>query len=101
MKVVLDTDVLIAGVRSRKGDSRAWVRAVLSREATLLLSVPLAFEYEAVLTRTEHLAASGASIGQMRALVDALCAVCAPVEIPVLWRPMLGDSAVEMVFEGG
>src|SRR5438876_9736062 len=99
MKVVLDTDVLIAAIRSRRGASRAWLRTVLSGEANLLLSVPLALEYEAVLTRPEHLAVSGASIGQMLALLDALYAVCDPVEIPFLWRPMLRDPNDEMVFE--
>ena len=99
MKIVLDTDVLIVAVRSRQGASRVWVRAALRREATLLLSVPLALEYEAVLTRPEHLAASGASVEQMHVLVDALCAVCAPVEIPFLWRPILRDPDDEMVLE--
>src|SRR5215212_10195811 len=98
MKVVLDTDVLIAdtdvliaAIRSRRGASRACLRAALSGEANLLLPVPLALEYEAVLTRPEHLTVSGASIGRMLALLDALCAVCDPVENPFLWRPMLRD----------
>ena len=99
MLVVLDTDVLVAAVRSRLGASRAWVRAVLTREATLLLSVPLALQYEAVLTRSEHLAASGASIAQITALLDVLCAFCRPVEISFLWRPMLRDPDDEMVLE--
>jgi putative PIN family toxin of toxin-antitoxin system len=99
MRVVLDTDVLIAAVRSRRGAGRAWLRAVLRHEATLLLSVPLALQYEAVLSREEHLGASGASLDQMLRLVDALCAVCDPVEIPFLWRPMLRDPDDEMVLE--
>ena len=69
MNVVLDTDVLVAAVRSRRGAGRAWLRAVLGREATLLLSVPLALQYEAVLTREEHLEASGARLDQMLRLV--------------------------------
>jgi aryl-alcohol dehydrogenase-like predicted oxidoreductase len=52
---------------SRRGASRAWIRAILTREATLLLSVPLALQYEAVLMRPEHLAASGASVEQVTA----------------------------------
>jgi putative PIN family toxin of toxin-antitoxin system len=99
MKVVLDTDVLVAAVRSRRGAGRAWLRAVLRREAILLLSVPLALQYESVLTREEHLRASGASLDQMLRLIDALCAVCDPVEIPFLWRPMLRDPDDEMVLE--
>jgi putative PIN family toxin of toxin-antitoxin system len=99
MKVVLDTDVLVAAVRSRQGASRAWLASVLSGEVTLLLSVPLAFEYEDVLLRPEQLRASGATVEQMSALLDALCAVCRPVEIQFLWRPMLRDPDDEMVLE--
>jgi putative PIN family toxin of toxin-antitoxin system len=99
MRLALDTDVLVAALRSRRGASRAWLRAILRREATLLLSVPLALQYEAVLTRPEHLAASGASIEEATALLDALCAVCIPIEISFLWRPVLRDPNDEMVLE--
>jgi putative PIN family toxin of toxin-antitoxin system len=99
MLVALDTDVLVAAVRSRRGASRAWLRAILAGEAMLLLSVPLALQYEAVLMRPEQLAASGASAEEIAALLDALCAVCTPVEISFLWRPMLRDADDEMVLE--
>ncbi len=71
----------------------------MTGEATLLLSVPLALQYEAVLTGPEHLAASGAKVEEITALLDALCAICSPVEISFLWRPMLRDADDEMVFE--
>ena len=93
MRVALDTDVLVAAVRSRRGTARAWMRAILTGEATLLLSVPLALQYEAVLTRPEHLAAAGATVEQVTALLDTLVAVCRPVEISFLWRPILRDAA--------
>src|SRR5438128_688643 len=99
MKLALDTDVLVAAVRSRRGASRAWLRAVLTGEATLLLSVPLGLQYEAVLTRPEQLAAAGATVEQVMALLDILCALCRPVEISFLWRPMLRNADDEMVLE--
>jgi putative PIN family toxin of toxin-antitoxin system len=99
MRLAVDTDVMVAAVRSRQGASRAWIRAILRREATLLLSVPLALQYEAVLTRPEQLTASRASVEQISALLDALCAVCTPVEISFLWRPLLRDPNDEMVLE--
>ena len=95
MDVAPDTDVLVAAVRSRLGASRAWLRAILRGEAALLLSVPLVLQYEAVLMRPEPLAASRAN----DALLDALCAVCRPVEIACLWRPTLRDPDHEMVLE--
>lgn len=99
MRLAVDTDVLVAAVRSRRGASRAWINAVLRGEVALLLSVPLALQYEAVLTRREHLAASGATVAQIESLLDALCAVCVPVEVSFLWRPMLRDPNDEMVLE--
>jgi hypothetical protein len=56
-------------------------------------------QYEAVVTRPEHLSASGANLEQMHSLLDGLYAVCTPVEIPFLWRPMLRDPDDEMVLE--
>jgi putative PIN family toxin of toxin-antitoxin system len=99
MKVVLDTDVIVAAVRSRLGASRAWVRAILTGEVTLLLSVPLALQYEAVLTRPEHLAGAGATVADIDTLLDALIAICEPVAISYLWRPTLRDPDDEMVLE--
>jgi predicted nucleic acid-binding protein len=71
----------------------------LTGEATLLLSVPLALQYEAVLTRPEHLAAAGATVEEVTVLLDALFAACRPVEISFLWRPVLRDADDEMVLE--
>jgi predicted nucleic acid-binding protein len=99
MRVVLDTDVVVAAVRSRLGASRAWLRAILAGEAMLLLSVPLALQYEAVLKRPEHLAGSGATVAEIDTLHDALAAICEPVAISYLWRPTLRDPDDEMVLE--
>lgn len=99
MRVVLDTDVIVAAVRSRRGASRAWIDAILRGDMTMLLSVPLALQYEAVLTRPEQLAASGATPKEIELLLDALCLVCTPVEVSFLWRPMLRDPNDELVLE--
>ena len=54
LRFVLDTDVRVAAVRSQAGASWQLVDRALKREFTLLLSVPLVLEYEAVLTREEY-----------------------------------------------
>jgi putative PIN family toxin of toxin-antitoxin system len=99
MRVVLDSNVLVAGTRSRGGVSRLWLRAALMHEVTVLVSVPLVFQYEEVLTRPEHLAAANASPAQMRFLLDSLCSVAEAVDIAFLWRPTLSDPDDEMVLE--
>jgi hypothetical protein len=68
-------------------------------ESYLLLFVPLAPQYEAVLPRPEHLARSGASIADIGTLLNALCAICGPVGISYLWRRVLWDPDDEMVLE--
>lgn len=57
------------------------------------------FEYESVLTRSEHLEAVGITASDMETVLDALAAVAEPVTLRFLWRPQLRDPADEMVLE--
>ena len=99
MRFVLDTNVLVAALRSDRGASRRLLLSALDREIHVIASVPLMVEYEAVLTRQDQLAASGLSIGETNALLDALAAVAEPARLHFLWRPRLRDPADEMVLE--
>jgi predicted nucleic acid-binding protein len=65
----------------------------------LLSSVPLMLEYESVLTRPEHLAASEASREDVSAVLDELASVGNRVELIIRTRPMLPDPNDEMVLE--
>jgi predicted nucleic acid-binding protein len=56
-------------------------------------------EYEAVMSRPEHLAAAGLSLADIGALLDALVRVAEPVRLAFLWRPMLRDANDDMVLE--
>ena len=96
---VVDTDVLVAGVRSERGASRVLVTAALERRYQVLASVPLMLQYESVLTRPEHLVAAGLSERDMRVLLDAIALVATPVRISYLWRPMLPDPDDDLVLE--
>jgi len=96
---VLDTDAVVAAMRSPTGASAAIVRAVRQRQATLLLSVPLAMEYEAVCRRSEHRMEAGLSERQVEIFLDAIIAMAEPVPTHFLWRPQLRDPNDEMVLE--
>jgi putative PIN family toxin of toxin-antitoxin system len=96
---VLDTDVLVAAFRSDSGASRRILEKALAQEFELLLSVPLMFEYEAVLTRPEHLSASGASAEDVGEVLDGLAAVAKRVRLAFRWRPALADPNDDMVLE--
>jgi putative PIN family toxin of toxin-antitoxin system len=97
MRVVLDTDVVVAALRSDRGASRQLLLAAMERRIVLLVSVPLMLEYESVLLRPEHLAAAGIGRNELEQLLDAMAAVLEPVKLGFLWRPQLKDPTDEMV----
>lgn len=98
-RYVLDTDVVVAALRSDQGASRQLLLAALNQEFDLMLSVPLILEYEAVLTRPEHLAVFRISKAEVSRVLDDLAAVAQPVKIDFRWRPSLPDPDDDMVLE--
>jgi predicted nucleic acid-binding protein len=97
--MILDTDVIVAAIRSSGGASAEIVRRVLRGEIQIELTVAVALEYEAVATRDAHLAAGEISAIEATNLIDALVALARPVEIHFRWRPQLRDADDEMIFE--
>ncbi len=95
----MDTDVLVAAMRSPNGASAAILRAARGNQTTLLMSVSLALEYEAVCSRLEHRLAAGLSAREVSIFVSAVIAMAEPVETHFLWRPQLRDTGDEMVLE--
>jgi putative PIN family toxin of toxin-antitoxin system len=99
MRVVLDTNVIVAAGCSRNGASFALLQALRANRFRLLASVPLFLEYEAVLKRPEHLLIGPRSAAMVDAFLDALVQAIEPVHLFYLWRPQLRDPADEMVLE--
>ena len=99
MSLVLDTDVMVAAFRSRSGASRQILLAALEHRVELLLSVPLILEYEAVLLRPEHLAASGLTSLEVEQVLDDVAGVATRVKLAFRWRPRLRDPDDDMVLE--
>jgi len=98
-RFVLDTDVIIAAMRSPSGASAALLGAVLDHRIVALASVPLFFEYEAKCTSPTHWTAAGLTQEEALVFVNGLAALVNPVKTHYLWRPMLRDPNDEMVLE--
>lgn len=96
---VLDTDVLVAALRSGTGASRRVLEAAHSRKFELLLSVPLMIEYESVLMRPEHLAACQARKEDIYVVLDELASIGKRVGLAIRIRPALPDPNDDMVLE--
>jgi predicted nucleic acid-binding protein len=94
--IILDTDILVAGLRSSAGASHASLLAVGGGCFELGLTAPLVFEYESVFKRPGLVPLPPADV---HALLDYLCGVgkCRPVRFRV--RPAAADPGDDLVLE--
>jgi predicted nucleic acid-binding protein len=86
-------------MRSPAGASAALLRAAREGRLTLVANVALALEYEAACRRAEHQLASGLNEVEIGIFIDAIVAMCEPVETHFIWRPQLRDPADELVLD--
>ena len=99
MRLTFDTDVIVAALRSRTGASNALLHALRGRQLEAVASVPMLFEYEAVLMRPEQRQATGRTVEEVGIFLDGLAALLLPVLPYFLWRPLLRDPDDEMVLD--
>jgi putative PIN family toxin of toxin-antitoxin system len=99
MKLVIDTNVIIAGFRSKHGASFQLLQRILEGSLPFLLSVPLVLEYEDVLKRPDTLAATSLTLDEVDTVLDVLCLRGNEILIHYLWRPQLTDAKDDMVLE--
>jgi putative PIN family toxin of toxin-antitoxin system len=95
MRVVLDTSVIVAGLRSSAGASSEVLRQLALRRFQIAASPGTFLEYEQVLNREEHQLPRDL----VQAFLSELAAVIIPVQIHFLWRPQLTDADDELVLE--
>ena len=99
MRFLLDTDVVVAAMRSPRGASAELLRRIDHGDATMLLSVALALEYEAQCMLAEHRLAAGLTASEATIFVDGLIAMAEPIQSHFRWRPQLRDPGDELVLE--
>jgi putative PIN family toxin of toxin-antitoxin system len=98
MRVVLDTNILVAASRSNKGASYRILELIPDKRFQICLSMPLYLEYLDVLTRPEHQLV-GLSEQQIVGAVRYLTSEAHLQEIYFHWRPFLPDSNDDMILE--
>ena len=97
LQVVIDTNVIVAGLRSRQGSAFRVLQLIGKSLFDINLSVPLVLEYQDVLLRQlPELQLTPTDIDD---LIDYYCAVGQKHEIFYLWRPTLRDPNDEMLLE--
>ncbi len=96
-QIVIDTNVIVAGLRSRRGSAFQLITLIDTGQFDIHLSVPLVLEYTEVLLR--ELSNLYLSREEVDNLIDFYCAVGVQHEIFFLWRPFLRDPKDDMVLE--
>lgn len=99
IKIVLDTNVIVAGLLSQQGASHQLLKLITSRQFINLVSVPLFLEYESVLKRSHLIEQHGLTSSDCDVLLGVWAKYCQPVRLHYLWRPQLRDPQDEMVLE--
>ena len=99
VRLVVDTNVVVAAFRSAFGASSALLRHAESGAVTVLCSTALFLEYEAVLSRAEIRDATGHTLRDVVAIMDAFALIAEPVDVHFRTRPVLRDADDEMVVE--
>jgi len=96
-QVVIDTNVLVAGLRSRRGAAFRVLALVGTGVFDIHLSVPLVLEYEDVLVR--KLRELHVTKAVVEDIIDFHCSVAKRHAIFFLWRPFLRDPKDDLVLE--
>jgi predicted nucleic acid-binding protein len=97
ISIVLDTSVLIAGLRSSKGASYQLLARLGGTDFRLSVSVPLVLEYEAVAKRQAR--ELGLTFGDVDDVIDYMCSIADHRSIFYLWRPFLSDPTDDLLLE--
>ena len=96
-RVVIDTNVLVSAIRSRRGASCRLLESIDTGKFEISLSVPLVLEYEYAMVRAgKEVRVSTRSVTD---IIDYVCLVGRKVDIFYLWRPFLPDPNDDMVLE--
>lgn len=99
LRVVLDTSVIVAALRSRLGASNRILTLVAERRVVPLVTTALFLEYEGVLSRPEQRLATRMSEEDIAGFLAGFASAAEPVDVHFLWRPQLADPADELVLE--
>lgn len=98
LRITLDTSVLVAAAHSRRGASYQLMATLPERRGQIALTVALYTEWQAVLTRPEHVP-PGVTAEQAGAYVRYLASIAHLQDVHFLWRPFLRDPDDDMVLE--
>lgn len=97
LQIVLDTNVMVSGLRSQRGASYKLLQMLDDQRWQINLSTSLLLEYEDVLKRPGMI--PGLSFAAIDTLIDGICAIANRHSIFYLWRPLASDPNDDFLLE--
>jgi putative PIN family toxin of toxin-antitoxin system len=97
LRIILDTNVLFAGLYSSRGASFRVLQAIEEGKLKVVLSTTLLFEYEDILKRNQVVL--GLTNQEIEKILDYLCMQSEHQKIYFLWRPFLADLKDDHLLE--
>ena len=105
IKIVVDTNVLVAGLIGGKGPNREILRRCLQGELQPYVGNALYLEYQDLLNRERIQTLCQQTSVSLMEFLDGFAQVCIPIDARYLWRPNLKDEAdnhlVELAIAAG
>jgi putative PIN family toxin of toxin-antitoxin system len=98
LRVIFDTNILAAALRSKRGASFALISMLPSVQFQLAVSVPLYLEYLDVLMRPE-IKPDGISDADVLGFIGQILDYSHQQSIYFRWRPWLPDAKDDMILE--
>lgn len=96
-RIIIDTNVLVAALRSRRGASHKLLMLLGSEKFAISVSVSLVLEYEDAAKRL--IGSTEWSERGIDDILDYICAVADHQPVYYLWRPFMKDAGDDMVLE--
>jgi uncharacterized protein len=99
VRYVLDTCIVVSGLRSRNGTSNRVLQLALERKIRAVCHYKLLSEYREVLFRMVKRGELEYSWARTERFLAALVTVSEEVEVRYLWRPNLPDEKDNFIYE--
>lgn len=88
-QIILDTNILLAGLRSQRGASYKLLSILNDSRWQLNISITLVLEYEEILKREQQ--QLGLSLEDINDIINTICFIANKRTIFYLWRPLSPD----------
>ena len=99
INVVIDTNILVAGLIGHKGPNREILRLCFKGELKPVIGNALYLEYQELLNRENIQALCRQTTVSLEEFLDDFASICTPVDAWFLWRPNLPDEADNHIIE--